>query len=229
MKELDKGDIIKKYTESYKKFGYSPKALGWENGRQEIRFKILTSFFSQFSNKTILDIGCGFGDLFQFIYKNVNVHFQYIGIDITPEFILKAQEIYSNDSAKFIEGDFLETRIDSADIVLASGIFNHKLPSGNNLEFVEAVMTKAWNIAKEGLAFDFLSDKVDYRHEHTFHNSPEKILALAYNLGNNVILRNDYMPFEFALCLHKDISFAPGYPVFNHYLNQANEGLIPTK
>jgi SAM-dependent methyltransferase len=229
MQSIDKKNIITKYAESFKQHGYSPKALGWEKGRQEIRFKILTSFFNDFSNKTVLDIGCGFGDLFQFIFKNFNVNFQYIGIDITPQFIQKAQEIYANDSALFIEADFLEARIDSADIVLASGIFNHKLPSGNNLEFVHSVMTKAWNITKEGLAFDFLSDKVDYRHEHTFHNSPEKTLALAYNFSNNVILRNDYFPFEFALGLHKDISFAPGYPVFNHYLKQVNKDLTPPK
>lgn len=222
MDPIDKIDLINKYAESYKKFGYSPKALGWDNGRQDIRFLVLTSFFHDFSNKKVLDIGCGFGDLFRFIQQTFQVPFHYTGIDITPQLIKTAREIYPKDSANFIEADFLEASLDSADLVLASGIFNHKLPSGQNLEFIEKVLTKAWSIAKEGLAVDFLSDKVDYRHEHTFHNSPEKMLELAYSFTRNVVIRNDYMPFEFALCMLKDNSFPIGYPVFNHFLAKNN-------
>ena len=54
--------IVKKYTNNYLKYHYSPKTLGWPKGRQDIRFEILLSFF-ECKGKKILDIGCGFGSL----------------------------------------------------------------------------------------------------------------------------------------------------------------------
>ena len=64
---------------------------------------------------------------------------------------------------------------------------------------------------------DFLSDKVDYQHEHTFHNAPEAVLAFAYGLTRNIVLRNDYMPFEFSILLLKDDSFDTADAAFNAY------------
>jgi len=97
---------------------------------------------------------------------------------------------------------------------LASGIFNHKFPSQGNDLFLGGVLKKAWSLCKVGFAFDFLSDKVDYRYDHTYHNNPERILGLGYGLSRNVVLRNDYMPFEFCLYVGKDDSFDRADAVF---------------
>lgn len=72
-------------------------------------------------------------------------------------------------------------------------------------------------LCSDGLAFDFLSDKVDYRHEHTFHSSPEKVLEIAYKYSRNIVLRNDYMPFEFAIIIFKDDGFDKQDTVFHRY------------
>ena len=46
----DKRNVIERYVKRYKEFGYSPKSLGWDKGKQDIRFDILTSFYN-FNNK----------------------------------------------------------------------------------------------------------------------------------------------------------------------------------
>lgn len=71
-----------------------------------------------------------------------------------------------------------------------------------------------------GITFDFLSDKVDYQYEHTFHSSPERILGYVYSKSRNVILRNDYMPFEFSVFIFKDDSFKSEDTVFHRYWEQ---------
>lgn len=215
----DKNDIVKLYNDRYKCYGYSPKTLGWKKGKQDLRFNILTSFYN-FENKSVLDIGCGFGDLNR-ILKNKSANYKYLGIDLSESLILKAKDIYEGDNIKFCEGDFLEKEFEEKiDYAIESGIFNYKLKEMNNYVYVEKVIEKALQISKDGIAFDFLSDKVDVKNEIGFYYSPEKILSIAYKFSKNVILRNDYMPFEFSIFVFKDDSFSQDDVIFRRYKDE---------
>lgn len=215
MNNQDRARIIEKYRKGYVEHGYSPKTLGWDKGRQAIRFEVLLSFFECYG-KSILDIGCGFGDLNRVLARKIGDSYSYLGVDLVDELIDEGRLHYSQDHIRFLNTDFLEYSFtEKFDIVVASGIFNHKFDSGSNDLFVERVLKKAWSLCTEGLAFDFLSDKVDYRYSHTYHNNPERILRLAYELSRNIVLRNDYMPFEFCLYVGKDDTFDQSDAVFN--------------
>lgn len=215
MDDQDRAGTVEKYRKGYAEHGYSPKTLGWDKGRQDIRFEVLLSFF-EFRGKSILDIGCGFGDLNRVLSRENDNFYRYLGVDLVGELIDEGRRHYPEENIRFLNADFLEYPFkETFDIVVASGIFNHKFDSGENDLFVERVLKKAWSLCTEGFAFDFLSDKVDYRYDHTYHNNPERILGLAYGLSKNVSFRNDYMPFEFCLYVGKDDSFDPADAIFN--------------
>jgi SAM-dependent methyltransferase len=215
--ESDKQETIERYSSRYQKFGYSPKTLGWDKGKQSIRFEVLTSQYD-FTGKSVLDIGCGFGDINKILYEKYANKYSYLGIDLVPDLIKEAQRHYSEKNINFKTGDFLAVKLeDEFDFVVASGIFNHRLNDANNYDLIEATIAKALSMSNDGLAFDFLSDKVDYQLEHTFHSSPEKILSIAYKYSRNVVLRNDYMPFEFSLFIFKDDSFPIEDTIFNRF------------
>jgi 2-polyprenyl-3-methyl-5-hydroxy-6-metoxy-1,4-benzoquinol methylase len=217
MDDQARADTIEKYRRAYSQHGYSPTALGWDKGRQDIRFEVLLSFF-ECRGKSILDIGCGFGDLNRVLSQNIAEDYSYTGVDLVSELIDEGRHQYPQEHIRFINSDFLEYQFTQTfDIVVASGIFNHKFENGGNDLFIEMVLNKAWSICKEGFAFDFLSDKVDYRYSHTHHSSPEQILGLSYELSRNVSLKNDYMPFEFCICVGKDDSFDRADAVFNSH------------
>lgn len=219
--ELERLELISKYQSHYNKFGYSPQALGWDKGKQEIRFDILTSFFC-LKGKRILDIGCGFGDINKNLHSKYGNDYHYLGIDLVDSFILEAQAHYASSRVRFECLDFISNwqSLGSFDVVLASGIFNQKFRSSDNKLFIVDVIKKAFTIATEGVAFDFLSNKVDFEHAHTYHSSPEEILSLAYSLTRNVVLRNDYFPFEFSLRLLKSDSFAIEDTIFDDWKNK---------
>lgn len=220
MPKTDKETVVKRYSDRYKKFGHSPKSLGWDKGKQNLRYHILFEEFD-LENKSILDIGCGFGDANKLIRESTK-NYKYLGIDIVEDLIKEANEQYKdNENINFMLEDFLKTNItESYDIVVSSGVFNFKLQEGDNYQFINAFMKKAFDISKEGFCFDFLSDKVDFQYEHTFHSSPSKILDMGYELSRNIMLKNHYMPFEFALIVFKDNNFVKEDTIFTRYKNE---------
>ncbi len=197
--------------------------------------------------KYVLDIGCGFGDLNKKLSALASENYQYLGVDLVPELIQVARARYGNERIRFLCADFLsmnylavspsvaenpseafevslqpesakEHRVKPiADFALASGIFNHRLEETDEYKIIDAVIAKALDISRDGLAFDFLSDKVDYPLPHTFHSSPEKIMSIAYKYSRNIVLRNDYMPFEFTIFIFKDDSFDKEDTIFRRY------------
>ena len=225
--QTEQDAIIERYSRRFEQYGYDPKTLGWDKGKQQIRFTLLTSQYD-FRGKKVLDIGCGFGDLNQMLEQLAGSEYEYQGVDLVPVLTEKAKELYPAENVRFACTDILaEDFMGDYDYAVASGLFNLKFRDAANYDFIEAVMHKALSISRDGVAFDFLSDKVVYQNSRTFHSSPERILGMAYKHSRNIILRNDYMPFEFAVFINKDSSFNPEDTIFNHYkrrcLGQAAE------
>jgi SAM-dependent methyltransferase len=214
----DKAGIWQRHAGEFQKHGYSLQSLLWLKGKQDIRYDILTSFY-ECEGKRFLDIGCGFGDLNKILAQKCR-NYQYLGLDLSDEFIGKAREIYTGSNIRFVTAEFLEYEFaEKFDFIIASGVFNYKLKDIDNYRFIESALEKALDLSVDGLAFNFISDKVDYRYEELFYSSPEKILGMAYRFSRNVILRNDYMPFEFSLCIFKDDSFLKEDTLFIRYKN----------
>jgi SAM-dependent methyltransferase len=217
LSEVDRRAIIERYSQRFAKYGHSPKALGWDKGKQDIRFHVLLSAFD-LRGRSVLDIGCGFGDAVPLIRERSGDDFTYHGIDVVDDLLAVARELHAAPNVTFETADFLAADLpDTYDVVIASGIFNHVLTDMDGDAFSETVLQRAYAVCTEGVAFDFLSDKVDFRTEHNHYSSPERVLALAYSHSRNVVLRNDYMPFEFSLFVFKDDGFDSSDTLFRRY------------
>ena len=211
--------LLSYYKGIFQKYGEDQRSLGWNKGRQFIRFHQLTRFF-KLDQSTMLDIGCGFGDMINFLEQESIQLNKYVGTDLMLEFIEVAKKKHSRDYTNFIHGDFLTTEIENVDFVVASGIFGHKIHESDeeNYEYIRSILSKALGIASKGIAFDFLSTNVEYRtSDQDFHANPSKILEIAYSLSKNIILNNSAMPFEFNICIFKDDSFTKKQTVFKQY------------
>ena len=90
MKTQDIEFNINYYDTLIKQHGYDAKSLDWSSKKaQEDRFKILTDI-GDLSGCKILDVGCGFGDLYKWLNKQ-EIQVNYTGIDI-KNFIKIARE-----------------------------------------------------------------------------------------------------------------------------------------
>ncbi len=216
MRREDSDFLSGRYGTQYEQYGYSPKSLGWNKGKQEIRFSILTSPF-EVEGCSFVDVGCGFGDLNK-VLSTRSTDYDYTGIDLCSSFVDAARKRFGSPKRRFIVGDFLDATFDRpADVIVGSGIFNILLPSGTNGIFVAETMRKAWDLCRDGIAFDFLSNRSDFVDPETYQADPAEILKFSYGLSRNVCLRNDYMPFEFSVLVFRDASFLKEDTLFNRF------------
>ncbi len=217
-KEIE--ETIKRYNERLKDYGVTEKALGWgDKGRSRLRFKMLCSEWD-FRNKTVLDYGCGFGDLYTYIKENYTEDFNYIGIDLNANLIDIAKSRGHENAAFYVISEnpleFFNQHNLKIDYILSSGIFNFKLE--NNLKYIAETLDVFNSLAKSGFASNFLSDKVDFKAKENYHANPGEILDLHYKYSNNIILKNNYMPFEFTVLVNKQEQVDKQYNVYNDFV-----------
>ena len=196
------------YNSLYSKFDNDLKSLGWSKDRQFARFKSLVEGID-LDNKRILDIGCGFGDLFSFLYSNYSIHFDYVGIDLMEEFISKARLKHKKSthlSPEFYVADFLSHHFEERfDFIFASGIFNIN-HGESTMPYHDAILEKAYSLCNVGLSFNYLSSNVDFRDESVYYSDPFRILSTHFKYSRNLIFKNNFCPYEYTITLFKDES-----------------------
>jgi len=201
MRKSEIEDTVARYNKRLQEFGYSPKTLGWTSGKQEIRFRILSEI-GELNNSSILDVGCGFGDLFGYLVSKGH-KIKYTGIDINKNLIDIGSKLYP--SAHFIVDDFASIRLEqqSYDWIVASGPFNFRLT--DNYRFISKTLKKMFRYSIKGIAADFLSSYSDYQNPDAFHCNPEILFHFCKTkLSRRVALRHDYMPYEFCIYIYKN-------------------------
>ncbi len=144
------------YKDFINEYGNTPEGLGWNSKKQqELRFEIMLKI-AEFCNKpidnsSILDIGCGFADLYNYMQEKKH-QVSYTGVDINPYALKTAAERYN--SINLIEGNILQLKIPKHDFVFSSGLFATKINDNNR--FIKAMLTRMMELANKGIAFNFL-------------------------------------------------------------------------
>jgi trans-aconitate methyltransferase len=208
MNEQDRDLYRTRYVARLAQYGYDPRTLGWAAGKQAERFAVLTSFVPLGQIESVLDVGCGFGDLYGYLRQH-DYRGTYTGIDLVPELIEEGR-------TRFVDADLRVADLSDMsgdktfDLVVGSGIFNAKLRHESSLEHIRSALEKMFAVCRQVTAVDFLTSYVDFERDDLHYMPPETAFAFAKALTRRVALRHDYMPFEFALGAYRDDTLAPG-------------------
>ncbi|MBT3362553.1 MAG: class I SAM-dependent methyltransferase [Chloroflexi bacterium] len=201
----DKNICFSFYNKAIARWDNDIHSLGWGNTEsQKVRFSIMSGI-GDLNNKSILDIGCGFGDFFGFLGHNGIKPKKYLGIDLNPEMVNRSRRNYPD--ATFEVADILEDDVDwSFDFVIASGIFALEAP--NWAEIVERTLLKMHKISKIGFGVNFLSTYTtgDKQSESHFANPSEILSLVSSNISTNVVLKHDYRPNDFTIYVYKPLT-----------------------
>ena len=214
---MDKKDIqsfseqtVSRYSNRFKEMQHSIRTLGWGSKEpQEFRFaEVLKRLDAK--GKSILDIGCGFGDLFNFM-KSCSFDFdKYIGWDITPDFI--ENPLITDKSVELKVWNIAEEQPSTtvADIGIMLGLLNWNWKNEEkNYDYSMKVIRNAFEAVNDVLVIDFLSTYYDPNYsleDIVFYHNPSMIINKALEITPNVELVHSYEPIpqkEFLLYLYK--------------------------
>lgn len=190
------------YQKSFEKYGVSPKSLKWASKRAaKQRYEQIVADID-FEGKSILDVGCGFGDIIPRISAKAK-RFDYTGIDVTPEFIGEAKKLYFGH--KFIVGNYFAKPLkENFDVVISSGALN--LNVRDNLDFRKKAIKTMFKHAKEVFVFNmagrYPQPKTSSKSNVWFAN-PLEILEYCLGLTKKVILRHHYHSRDFTIVMFK--------------------------
>jgi len=175
------------------------EALGWMGpDSQRKRFEALSGL-GDFSNCTVLDVGCGYGDLRAYLDEHCRGTV-LIGIDQMPEFINVAQATYSDRAdTSFYQCDFATANFPKVDFVVASGALSYRC---SEPEFYTGMIRKMFGAASRGVAFNMLDVARFPEHPLLVGHDREKILDFCRTLSPRVEIVEGYLDEDFTVLLY---------------------------
>jgi SAM-dependent methyltransferase len=195
------------YSEKVLKNGTTPQGVDWNSlESQEFRFGLLSEMISKRDGISVLDYGCGFGAMYDYLKKQNFKNLKFIGYDISTAMIDAAQKLYGNDLAAEWYVQLPENY--KADYVIASGIFNVKQETSNEdwKDYMLKTLQKMNQLSTKGFSFNVLtkySDK-EFMKDNLYYADPLFLFDYCKtNFSKYVALKHDYPLYEFTIVVKK--------------------------
>ncbi|MBI5635260.1 MAG: class I SAM-dependent methyltransferase [Nitrospirae bacterium] len=185
------------------KHGISPAGVGWSTRSQIRRFEEVLKL-GPLQGSTLLDVGCGYGDLFRFL-KDKGIQVDYTGYDITAAMITIAKHQHPEIADRFHLVDILtEDIIERYDYIVANGVLN--LIYGNNVAVMARLIQRIYEACTIGILVTMTSALTQRPKQGIFYYDPVEILCRISPLCQNLVLDHSYLPHDFALfCYRKSL------------------------
>ncbi len=199
-------EVISCYQDKISAHGSAPEGVYWNSSEaQEIRFAQLVKVCSPDEPFSIIDYGCGYGALLDYMHK-AGYRFTYTGYDMLAEMIAHARQTHDNEPACSFTTAAESLR--TADYVVESGIFNLKMDVEQDIwtDHVLKTLARIDCLSNKGFSFNML----------TKYSDPERMRSDLYyadpcfffdyckrHFSRNVALLHDYDIYDFTITVRK--------------------------
>ena len=192
MKNLKILSNKKFYEESIREFGISAQGVHWNSKyTQYKRFEIITKFIKKtIKDSSIVDVGCGFSEYYNYLQNNHKIPKEFIGIDCEESMINISKKRFP--TLKFYTKDILLDKLIEADYYTCSGALNIL-----TLDEVDIFIQKCFNASKKGFIFNFLKNL-------TFSNIRKyEIIEICERYTQNIVIKENYLDNDFTVFMVK--------------------------
>jgi len=202
-KKADSADSlsgIKEYWDKRAKCGKNDNDRVEQNRRPQLMRYETFLHGHDLTGKSILDIGCGTGELLAHLYRR-GIRCRYKGVDLSGEMIQLCRQ-------KFPESEFEETDVlvddlsEQFDYTISVGIHNVKF-SGNR-EILEKMTRRQFELCRVAAHVSILTNRYDGFADHIQAWCAEDVLKLALSITPYAVLRHDYLPNDFSVTLYRE-------------------------
>ncbi len=198
--------VDKYYTDKILTYGATAQGVDWNSEDSQIlRFEQLLKVCSKHSDFSLIDYGCGYGALMDFLITK-NCQFTYFGYDISNSMIQAAKKLYKDSNNAFFFGKQSDLQI--ADFTVASGIFNVKQEVEKNdwTIYILNILKELSFLSKQGFAFNMLTQYSDSDKMRSSLYYADPCFFFDYckkNFSKNIALLHDYHLYEFTIIVRK--------------------------
>lgn len=205
-KETTVKQVLEEGDERERKLLADPTIAGYLTRCDQFNtFNTLTSLGIDFSKDSILDVGCGIGDLYAFIYEiKVIDNPNYLGIDYNPNMINLAKTKYSVAVDRFESIDLLNyDSTNKKDWVVSANAFNIKMQDDMNL-YLKTCIDKMYESCNKGIAFNLIGTycEAELVSEAVKYDVKE-LVEYCIKKYKRVVLRTDYLYDEFMIYIYR--------------------------
>ena len=190
--------------------GDTALGAGWPNEADRLtRFDVMAGLApSGLGEFSLCDVACGTGAFLAHLMASGAAPADYVGIDICPDAIARARTKFPQ--ARFECRDLIEgpspALSSPVDYVVINGLFTvlAELDESTMGGFLDAMLARLWPSTRRGLAFNVMSDVVDWRRDDLFHVSMDRLANHLFALaGRRVVFRNDYDLYEYTVYIYR--------------------------
>lgn len=201
-------DQVKSYFDKrIQEFGASPRGSDWNSeDSQYTRFDQLLKVIKGNERFSIIDYGCGYGGLAEYLTK-IGFDAEYYGFDILESAIDAAKEAHAGNPLHTFSAD--KSSLPVSDYVVASGIFN--FCGGQSFEswteFTIGILAEFNALSRRGFASNFLTkySDSDKMRPDLYYADPLYLFDYCKrNFSKDVALLHDYHLYDFTLIVRKD-------------------------
>jgi len=186
-------DNEKFYTAAIDKYAQAPKGVHWNSlHSQQTRFKVLLSYIDV-EGFSLVDVGCGFGDLYFYLQEGGINFCSYVGLDLCSSMVDIAKE---KTGQQILECDACKDSLPRADYYICSGAMNI-LTRFDTYLFIR----NCYEASDKGFVFNLLMGEDDSLvYNHFF---PQELESLFDELGAEVSITQGYIPHDFTVFLKR--------------------------
>lgn len=196
------------FADKLETFGPTPKGVDYNGPEaQDIRFEQLVKVIDPNQKFSIVDYGCGYGALIDFLNKK-GWEFDYYGIDLVEKMVIAGRESYGSHPNIHFTTD--EEELPVAAYLIAGAIFNMKLEASYDewQDFVLMTIQKMDALCSKGFSFNMLTKYADTdrmaERPDLFYGDP--LFFFDYckrHFSRNVALLHDYELYDFTILVRK--------------------------
>ena len=199
-------EVAEYYSSKLAQHGTTPHGVDWNcEESQTLRFEQLHKIVNTSNSFSVNDLGCGYGAFYDFLTNRFK-SFTYLGIDVSEEMILAAEQHHKDRSnSRFVTASEPDQ---VADYGVASGIFNVRLGRSDEEwhSYLKATLDVLDQTSRFGFAFNCLTSysDADKMQDYLFYADPCTLFDLCKRrYSREVALLHDYGLYEFTILVRK--------------------------
>lgn len=202
-------DVVHGYFhDKLMKFGTTPAGVDYNSPEaQSVRFAQLVKVIDRRERFSVIDYGCGFGSLYDYLRQN-GFDCDYYGIDMIVEMVGKGLELHAGDER--FHCTTRESDLPLADYLIGGAIFNNRLTASHD-EWTDHVLDTLRTIDRlccKGFSFNMLTSYSDKERQRPdlYYGDPLFFFDFCKrNFSKNVALFHDYGLYDFTILVRKEV------------------------